>query len=70
MKKPYLFRYRKSQPKPMVTGILPGCTYDHARDLIVHKATGLPAVREGTERPLITKKADVEKGEDHKDTWL
>lgn len=67
---PFLFRYRTKQGRPSSTGILAGCAYDHIKNLIVRTTTGLPAIWDCTLRPLVTKKADVEKGEDRKDTWL
>jgi hypothetical protein len=70
MTQPFLFCYRTEQSKPANTGILSGFVYRHARDVIVHELTGMPAVRDCNVRPLVTKKADVEKGEDRKDTWL
>jgi|FLYL01.1.fsa_nt_gi hypothetical protein len=69
MDQPYLFRYRTRQGTPPA-GLHSDCHYDHAKDLIVHAPTGLPAVLDNQMRPLTTKKADVEKGEDRKDSWL
>lgn len=69
MDQPYLFRYRKGQGKP-TAGLRSDCHYDHARDVIMHAPSGSPAVLDEGVRPLTTKKADVEKGEDRKDAWL
>jgi hypothetical protein len=68
--KPYLFAFRVSHRSPRSIGILAGCAYDVKRDVIVHEESGEPAVQVDAVRPLVTKKADVEKGEDRKDQWL
>ena len=69
MDQPYLFRYRTRQEIP-TAGLLADCRYEHARDVIVHAPSDSPAILDDRVRPLMTKKADVEKGEDRKDTWL
>jgi hypothetical protein len=69
MDQPYLLRYRTKQRR-LKAGAHSDCHYDHARDMIMHAPSSSPAVLADSMRPLMTKKADVEKGEDQKDTWL
>lgn len=69
MDQPYLFRYRTRQGRA-TAGLHSDCYYEDAKDLIVHAPTGSPAVLQDRVRSLVTKKADVEKGEDRKDAWL
>jgi len=46
------------------------CEYDSDRDIVVVKGTRRPAVLDTSIRPLLTKKEDIEKGEDQKDAWM
>lgn len=66
---PFLLRLstaqRALQPSPPQK-----VAYDHDRGLTVHLGSGDPVVRDSAFRPLMTKKEDIEKGEDRKGLWI
>ena len=68
MRLPYLIRFARRQD---VLAARQGgeCEYDHSRDYL-RTHSGVPAVLDPEARPLTTKKMDLEKGEDQKDSWL
>ncbi len=70
VQRPYLTRLAAQQPKEQASGLTDRCEYDTSKDIVVIKDTRQAAVLDPSARPLVTKKADVEKGEDRKDTWL
>jgi|FLYL01.1.fsa_nt_gi hypothetical protein len=70
MNRPYLLRFAVEQSSHPADEIADRCEYDRERDIVVLKGTRTPAVLDTSARPLVTKKKDIEKGEDQKDTWM
>lgn len=70
MSVPYLFRFVTTQDKQPDSALNDRCEYDPEKDVVVVKGSRRPAVFDKGLRPLMTKKKEVEKGEDQKDIWM
>ncbi|MEW6604050.1 MAG: hypothetical protein AB1351_05095 [Thermoproteota archaeon] len=69
---PFLFRFRKECVSPRRLSFQPETIYDSKSDMMLVKEEGqyIPAIDSLSQRGLGTKKCDIEKGEDQKDSLM
>lgn len=71
---PYLFKFKREclSPQRFVAGSKGDCEYDPVLQMSVTSVNGrrVPAIDSPTIQQRVTKKADIEKGEDQKDSYF
>lgn len=72
MIEPYLFQFRRKCTSPRKFTLHSSYYYDERIDMVVdvENAPAVLAIVSNREPGPVTKKADIEKGEDEKDRWL
>lgn len=70
MNRPNLLHLAVEQRRGPADSLASRCKYESDRDIVVVKRTRKPAVLDPSIRPLVTKKKDIEKQEDQKDSWM